>query len=96
MHEFSLAVEEKIEIRSYARASWGAACCAPTCTLARRRVGQRFYVADAFGDLFDNADAFMTENSSFLHTRHDATHEMQIAAADRAGCQTHNGVEIVL
>jgi hypothetical protein len=38
----------------------------------------------------------MTENSSFLHTRHGATHEMQIGAADSAGGQTHNGVEIVL
>src|SRR5258708_28822657 len=36
-----------------------------------------------------------TENSSFLHTRHGATHEMQIGAADSAGGQTHNGVEIV-
>src|SRR5258707_12741628 len=36
-----------------------------------------------------------TENSSFLHTRHGATHEMQIGAADSAGGQTHNSVEIV-
>ena len=36
-----------------------------------------------------------TENSSFLHTRHGATNEMQIGAADSAGGQTHNGVEIV-
>jgi hypothetical protein len=38
----------------------------------------------------------MTENSSFLHTRHGATHEMQIGAADSTGGQTHNGVEFVL
>src|ERR1700730_5126737 len=44
----------------------------------------------------DYADAFMTENSSFLHTRHGATHKMQIGAADSAGGQTHDGVEIVL
>ena len=55
-----------------------------------------FYIANAFADFFDDTDAFMTENSSFLHTRHGATHEMQIGAADSAGGQTHNGVEIVL
>ena len=38
----------------------------------------------------------MTEDSAFLHTRHGATHEMQIGAADSAGGQTHNGVELVL
>jgi hypothetical protein len=37
----------------------------------------------------------MTKNSSFLHTQHGATHEMQIGAADSTGGQMHNGVEIV-
>jgi hypothetical protein len=37
----------------------------------------------------------MTENSSFLRTRHGATHEMQIDAADSVGGQRNNGVEIV-
>jgi hypothetical protein len=55
----------------------------------------RFYVAHRFADFLDYADAFMTENSSFLHTRHGATHEMQIGAADSTGGQTHNGIEIV-
>jgi hypothetical protein len=39
---------------------------------------------------------FMTEDSAFLRARHGATHEMQIGAADSAGGQTHNGVEILL
>jgi hypothetical protein len=54
------------------------------------------YIAYSFADLFNDADAFMTEDSAFLHTGHGATHEMQIGVADSAGVQTHNGVEIVL
>jgi hypothetical protein len=38
----------------------------------------------------------MTEDSSFLQTRHGAAHEMQIGAADSAGGQTNDGVELVL
>jgi len=38
----------------------------------------------------------MTEGNAFLHTRHGATHEKQIGAADNAGGQTRNGVEILL
>src|SRR5260221_4852872 len=54
------------------------------------------YIADGFADFFNDADAFMTEDSAFLHTGHGATHEMQICAANSAGGQTHNGVEVVL
>src|SRR6266436_3795162 len=41
------------------------------------------------------ADAFKTWNSSFWRTRRGTTHGMQIDAADSAGGQRHNGVEIV-
>jgi hypothetical protein len=37
----------------------------------------------------------MTEDSFFLCTRHSAAHEMLIGAADSAGGQMHNGVELV-
>jgi hypothetical protein len=60
-----------------------------------RLAGAGGRVRHAAGRSSDAADAFMTENSSFLHTRHGATHEMQIGAADSTGGQTHNGIEIV-
>ena len=67
----------------------------------RLEIGQHRERIDDIGsnhivvELLDD-DAFMTENSSFLHTRHGTTHEMQIGAADSVGGQTHNGIEIVL